>query len=104
MNKFNAQKTEVDGIVFDSKKEAKRYQELKLLERAGEIIHLELQPVFDCVVNGHKVCKYKADFQYFEHEWIVEDVKGYKKGSAYAHYRTKVKLVKALFDVEVKEI
>ena len=44
MSKYRNVKTEVDGILFASKKEARRYSELKLLERAGEIAHLELQP------------------------------------------------------------
>ncbi len=105
MNKFGAKKTEVDGIVFDSKKEAGRYVELKLLERAGEIRNLELQPSFECVVNDQKICKYNADFAYFEGDKrIVEDVKGYRGGAAFKVYRLKVKLVKALFNVEVVEI
>ena len=45
-SKYKAQKTEVDGILFDSKKEAKRYAELKFLEKAGEISNLVLQPLF----------------------------------------------------------
>ncbi|MDD3747626.1 MAG: DUF1064 domain-containing protein, partial [Anaerostipes sp.] len=43
-SKYGARKTVIDGITFDSKREAKRYQELKLLEQAGEISYLELQP------------------------------------------------------------
>lgn len=46
-HKFNAKPTTVDGIRFASQAEARRYSELKLLEKAGEIINLELQPVFD---------------------------------------------------------
>ena len=93
-NKYRAVKTEVDGIVFDSKREAARYMELMLLERAGEISHLELQPVYECVVNGKKICTYRADFRYFTKLGnIVEDVKGVKTPI----YRLKKKLVEALY-------
>lgn len=104
MTKYKAIKTTIDGIAFDSKKEALRYLDLKVLERGGQIRNLDLQPVFKCMVNGHHICTYKADFAYFEGEKrIVEDCKGYKKGGAYAIYRLKVKLVKALYGVEVLE-
>ncbi|MBS4881922.1 MAG: DUF1064 domain-containing protein [Peptoniphilus harei] len=86
-SKFNAIKTIVDGIRFDSRKEAKRYQDLKLLERAGEIEHLELQPRFllqeKFKLDGvtHRKIEYVADFKYWDNTkkaWIVEDVKGVK--------------------------
>ena len=64
MTKYRAIKTVVDGITFDSKKEAKRYSELKMMEKAGIIATLRLQPEFKCMVNGKKVCTYKADFEY----------------------------------------
>tara|TARA_R100001082_G_scaffold8635_1_gene5056 strand:- start:2063 stop:2380 length:318 start_codon:yes stop_codon:yes gene_type:complete len=101
-NKYRAVKTEVDGIVFDSKREAARYMELMLLERAGEISHLELQPKYDCIINGKKICTYKADFRYFTKLGnIVEDVKGVKTPI----YRLKKKLVEALYaGVTIQEI
>ena len=100
-NKFNAKKTEVDGIVFDSKAEAKRYTELKLLEKANVISDLRLQPKFDCVVNGKKICTYRADFDYYEADkYVCEDVKGFKTPV----YRLKKKLVEALFEVIIIEI
>ncbi len=105
-NKYNAVKTVVDGITFDSKKEAKRYAELKLLEKAGEISGLLLQPPFKIEINGVKICTYIADFQYvshFKHEddkFVVEDVKGVKT----AIYRLKKKLVKAVYDIDIVEI
>ena len=100
--KYKAVKTEVDGITFDSKREAARYMELVLLERAGEISHLELQPSFVCMVNGHKICTYKADFRYFSaSKSIVEDVKGVKTPV----YRLKKKLVEALYPgVKIQEV
>ena len=79
MTKYGAVPTEIDGIRFASKAEAKRYADLRLLERAGEIENLELQPRFPLHVNGKLVCTYVADFQYWDKaksKSIVEDVKG----------------------------
>ncbi len=93
-HKYNAVKTTVDGITFDSKKEARRYSELKLLEKAGHIRNLELQPKYRCEIDGKLICTYKADFRYFTDERkVVEDVKGMKTPI----YRLKKKLVEALF-------
>jgi Protein of unknown function (DUF1064). len=78
-NKYKAIKTSVDGIKFDSKKEAARYVQLKLLAKSGAIQSLELQPKYDLMVNGVKCGFYKADFRYYENgACIVEDVKGFK--------------------------
>ena len=82
-NKYRNQKTITDGKVFDSRKEAMRYHELKLLEKAGEIKDLELQPRFTLLPSfrrdGKTIRKieYVADFQYKEADGtkIVEDVK-----------------------------
>ena len=101
-SKYRNKKTEVDGIVFDSKAEANRYQELKLLERAGVITHLQLQPEYKCIIDSKLVCKYRADFRYIDHErqcTVVEDVKGYKTDV----YRLKKKLVEALYPGTVIE-
>ena len=83
MSKYNNKKTQIDMYVFDSTKEAKRYKELKLLERAGEINNLELQPHFLLQESFRKNDKtyrkieYVADFKYIEKgKLIVEDVKG----------------------------
>lgn len=82
-NKYKNKKTQVDMYVFDSAREAKRYKELKLLERAGEISNLELQPHFllqdSFKKNGrtYRKIEYVADFKYIEKgKIIVEDVKG----------------------------
>lgn len=76
-SKYRAVPTWVDGIRFPSKKEAARYSELKLLERAGQIRNLELQPAFDITINGVKVGTYRADFSYFTDAGrVVEDTKG----------------------------
>jgi hypothetical protein len=93
-NKYRACKTVVDGVVFASVKESRRYSELKLLERAGAIRQLELQPKFVLTVDGTKVCTYLGDFAYFENNArVVEDVKGMKTPV----YRLKRKLLLALY-------
>jgi hypothetical protein len=96
-------RTIVDGRAFASKREAARYQELRLLLRAGKIHDLRCQPVFACVVNGHLVCNYLADFQYFDIEKkgnVVEDVKGVKT----AVYKLKKKLVSACWAIQIREV
>ena len=86
-NKYKNKKTEVDGIKFDSLKEARRYGELRLLVKAGMIKDLELQPVFELIPkqkhNGKTIRKtsYIADFKYTDIQRgieVVEDVKGFK--------------------------
>jgi hypothetical protein len=96
-SKYKAKKTEIDGIIFDSKAEAKRYQELKLIERAGQIKNLSLQPRFmlqEGFVNTHtgkkeRAIEYVSDFMYLENNVIiVEDCKGFKTSD----YKIKRKL------------
>lgn len=104
-NKFGAKKTVLDNITFASRAEAQRYADLKLLERIGEITDLELQPAFDLVVNGQKVCRYIADFRYRETatgETVVEDVKSAPTRTP--EYRIKRKLMAALFGIDVREV
>jgi hypothetical protein len=101
--KYRNKKTEVDGIVFDSAKEAKRYQELKILLKAGEIGFLELQVPFELNQGGTHSMKYVADFVYIDAKSgtkIVEDVKGYRT----KEYRKKKKLMKNLHRIIIKEI
>ena len=82
-NKYGAVKTTLDGYTFDSKREAARYGELKLLEKAGEIQNLTVHPSYQ-IVPGYYIGEewirpvhYEADFQYEEDgELIAEDVKG----------------------------
>lgn len=78
-SKYRARKTEIDGIVFDSAKEARRYLDLKLLERCGEIKGLERQVRYELLPkNGReRAVYYIADFRYEENgKRVVEDVKG----------------------------
>lgn len=100
-SKYHNRKTEIDGFVFDSKKEATRYSELKFMETAGEIKDLTLQPKFPCFVEGKLICTYIADFQYYDVEGRhVEDAKGFKTDV----YRLKKKLVEALYNVTIEEV
>ncbi len=101
--KYHNRKTFYQGIWFHSQKEENRYRELQLLEQAGEISQIELQPRYDIVVEGCKICFYKADFRYeviATGECVVEDVKGVRT----AVYQLKKKLVKALYGIEIIEI
>ena len=80
--KYNNTKIRVDGRLFDSKAEAARWQELSLLERAGEITELERQVEYELIPKqkGERAAKYIADFRYVDHEGntVVEDTKGVK--------------------------
>ena len=107
MNKYNAKKTIVDSITFDSKKEADRYCELKLLQRAGAITDLKLQVPFELqpafTLNGKKIraIYYIADFMYQEGgAYIVEDVKGRKT----KEYMLKRKMYAYRYGQEIKEV
>lgn len=111
--KYHNIKTEIDGIKFDSKKEGSRYKELKMLERAGIIKDLCLQPSFLLLPgfkkNGkaYRKTEYIADFKYFDIEkgkWIVEDVKSpiTRKNDL---YRLKKKLFEYNYkNLEIKEV
>lgn len=103
-HKFNAVKTVIDGHTFASKAEAKRYGELKMLEKAGEIDGLVLQPRFPLEVNRVSIGAYVADFSYWTLQRppgrVIEDVKGMKTPL----YRLKKKLVEALYGIEITEI
>lgn len=96
-NKYNAVKTKVDGIVFDSKKEALRYRQLSLLQTAEKISELKLQVTFKFACG----VKYVADFTYVEDgKKIAEDVKGYRTDV----YRLKAKMFKHEYpDFELRE-
>jgi len=81
ISKYNARRTVVDGITFDSRAEARRYGELRLLERAGEIADLRVHPRYEILPKEGKerARHYTPDFQYREGgRVVVEDVKGGK--------------------------
>ena len=78
-NKYGAVKTVVDGITFDSKAEAARYQELKLLEKAGEIGAIFVHPQYTIMVEDKRICRVIFDFVYENIKTgriVIEDVKG----------------------------
>jgi len=98
--KYRAKPKTIDGIYFASTKEANRYKELKLLTRAGIIHGLRTQVSFTLEINKVHICRYVADFVYFENgEKVVEDVKGFITPS----YRLKKKLMKAIHGIIIKE-
>lgn len=106
MTKYKNQKTQNDGILFDSKKEAKRYEELLLLEQANLITFLRTQPKYT-LLEGFKdnegehqrASVYIADFEYFDiktRRWIVEDVKSVATAKI-PLFRLKLKLFKSIY-------
>ena len=124
MSKYHSKKVIIGDDVFDSKKEAKRYQELLLLERAGEISHLQRQvkyvlipaqkePSEQIYTRGknrgyckpgkvlERECSYVADFVYYQDgELIVEDTKGFRT----KEYIIKRKLMLYMHGIRIKEI
>lgn len=109
IRKYANRKVTVDAILFDSKKEARRYLQLMLLRRAGKIRALAVHPKYPIEVLGVKICTYSADFAYEEKivaqggtvTWlpIVEDVKGARTPV----YRLKKKLMRAVHGIDVRE-
>lgn len=96
----------VDGIIFDSKKEAVRYGELRLLERAGKIKDLMLQQKFPVEIGGKHFCTYTADFVYFDcdlGETTIEDTKstGTAKDAA---YRLRKKAASLAHGIKIEEV
>ncbi len=99
-SKWHNVRTMVDGITFDSKREAKHYAELKIELLAGEIADLELQKPFSLDVNGIHICNYIADFVYRRNgELVVEDA----KGKATDVYIIKRALMRAVYGIEIVE-
>ena len=102
--KYNNTKIRVDGRLFDSKAEAARWQELQLLERAGEITELERQVEYELIPKqkGERAVKYIADFRYKDHEGetVVEDTKGVKTPV----YILKRKLLLWVHGIRVREV
>ena len=100
-SKYGNKKIAVDGIKFDSKREAQRYGALQLMLKAGLISNLRLQVPYQIVINGKKCFKYLADFVYDDGgKEIIEDVKGFRTPV----YRLKKKIVEAWFGVVIVEV
>lgn len=126
--KYKNKKVVIDGITFDSKKEAGRYKELKTLEKVGVIQKLQRQvkyvlipAQYECTssvyVKGNnkgkpkkgrlieRECAYYADFVYMQKgNIIVEDVKGYRNGQAYNLFVIKRKLMLYVHGISIKEL
>lgn len=99
-NKYGAVRTQVDGITFHSKKEAKRYEVLRDMLRDGLISDLRLQKSYQITIDGNKICRYIADFVYVkDNQVIVEDV----KGKLTDVYKLKKKLMKACLNIDIYE-
>ena len=118
-SKYGNQKITIDNITFDSTGEGLRYKELKLLEKTGQITDLQLQKKFIIVPEirepdtvgprgGGKKGKliqsaayYIADFVYYDKngKLVVEDFKGFKTDL----YKLKKKLMKYIYDIDIKE-
>src|SRR5262245_24966798 len=100
-SKYKNKLVEIDGIVFRSDKEARRYQDLKLLLRAGTIHDLKWQVPYDLIVEGVKICRYVADFTYrdLDDKLIVEDVKGFRT----REYEIKSRLMLACLKIRIIE-
>lgn len=106
--KYHAKKTGLDGLTFDSQKEARRYAELKLLERAGQIHSLRRQVKYELIpvqkIHGRTVeraCSYIADFVYEENgQTVVEDVKGFRTKD----YLIKRKLMLERHGIKIREV
>ena len=101
-NKYNAS---MDGKRRSAKERA-RAVELRLLERAGKIQGLSEQVRFELLPrqDGEKPVTYTADFTYWENgKFIVEDVKGYKKSTAYDLFVIKRKLMLYRYGIHIRE-
>ena len=109
-NKFGAVKKMYNGILYDSTAEAHYARKLDILQRAKDpkdrVLEWERQVPFPIVINGIKVCTLKLDFvvPYADGRIEYPDVKGYKKGCAYQHWRTKKKLVEAVYGIQIIEV
>lgn len=99
-SKYRNIKVKVDGHTFDSKFEAARYGDLKLLQAAGEISGLQCQVPYRIEVGGMLICRYVADFVFQRGEkLVVADAKGVRTDT----YLLKKKLMRAVHGVEIEE-
>lgn len=99
--KYSNQPIRIDNHWFPSRKEAKRYGQLKILVHAGKILDLKLQVKFSLIVHEFLVTTYVADFTYYrDGKLVVEDTKGFRT----ADYKIKAKLFRAIHGFEITEV
>lgn len=107
-SKYNAKRTVVDNVPFPSRREAERYQQLRLMESQGVIYALLVGAMgrerceFKFDLNGVRLCSYVADFIYrrvCDGVQVVEDCKGFRNRM----YRLKKKMMRAFYGVEILE-
>lgn len=98
-NKYGAKKITINGEKFDSKGEFQRWSFLLLMQQQGKISKLERQVTFEFELNKVEICKYIADFVYFDQngEKVVEDFKGVITDT----FRIKRKMMKAFHGIDV---
>lgn len=129
MKKYFSKPIIYEGIYFDSIKERNRYIELRGMEKRKEIFRLQRQVHFELIPDQRKKseevftkgarkgqkkpgkmlerkCEYVADFMYFtaEGDCVVEDVKGFREGTAYAVFVIKRKLMLWRYGIQVREV
>ena len=107
MSKYNAKKITIDGIEFASRKEASRYAELKVMERAGIIRDLKMQEEFELIpkCGKERPAKYHADFSYTvtaTGEKVVEDVKS--RATKTKDYILRRKLMNWRHGIQIQEV
>lgn len=108
-SKYRAIKTVYNGDKYDSKKEAAFAKTLDLLKESfkpqEKVLGYRRQVPFPIIVNEQNICTYILDFLITYTDGRIEyvDVKGYKKGIAYQHFKTKKKLVEALYNIQIIE-
>ena len=103
MSKYHATKTVINSITFDSKREAVRFSELKLMQRAGLISDLRRQVKYELIPKqqGERAVSYIADFVYTEDgKTVVEDVKGVRTPV----YKIKKKLMLWRHGIKIREV
>ncbi len=96
--KYGNKKVEINGLKFDSQREAAVFLQYQVLEKAGKVTHLELHPVYKIVINGVKIGRYTPDFQFRETDGKLRviDVKSPMTAKT-AAFRLKKRIVEALY-------
>jgi hypothetical protein len=103
--KYGNRKVTVDGLNFDSQREATLFMQYRMLEKAGQITHLEQHPVYKLVVNGAKVGRITPDFQFRELDGTLKvyDVKSPATAKTEA-FRLRKRVFEALYPGVVIEV